>query len=387
MKNKKRVITLLFLFLFLFIIIKNSYSIVITPPYVNIDYIPGERVNWSFNVGGYYEENSTMNIIAYPSEELNQTTFITSQQPIPLKNHEWLPVTGYLDLPLDLKPGIHRTGVIVQQEIPKNISQGLVAVIGVEYVIYVIVPFPGKYIDSSLQVQNANVGQPIIFTVILTNLGSETIKDTNILLTIYDKDNKIIANLSDSQQDIKQYDRVEKIFDWPTGNNPFGFYTTLMNLTYDSIKDSKSINFRIGDILIDITNITGTTIKTGKIGKVSIKSESQYNDNINNVYAQIEADNKIWKSSTINFVPFGVNDLEIFLDTQDIKTGVYDAKAKLFYADKISEKDFKLTVKKNFFQNSALLYISLIAVLIIIVIVAYVLKNKKKDVLISNNKK
>ena len=218
-------------------------------------------------------------------------------------------------------------------------------------------------------------------------MGSETIKDTNILLTIYDKDNKIIANLSDSQQDIKQYDRVEKIFDWPTGNNPFGFYTTLMNLTYDSIKDSKSINFRIGDILIDITNITGTTIKTGKIGKVSIKSESQYNDNINNVYAQIEADNKIWKSSTINFVPFGVNDLEIFLDTQDIKTGVYDAKAKLFYADKISEKDFKLTVKKNFFQNSALLYISLIAVLIIIVIVAYVLKNKKKDVLISNNKK
>jgi hypothetical protein len=382
MKNKKWLIVLSFLFLF--ITLKTTYSMVITPPYTNINYVPGERVNWSFNVGGYHEENSTLNLVVYPNGEFNQTTVIESQQPIPLKIREWLPVSGYLDLPSDLKPGIHRTGVIIQQEIPKNQSQGIFAVLGVEYVIYVIVPFPGKYLDSSLEIQNANAGKPIIFTATLTNLGSQTIKNTDILLTIYDKENKTIGNFSDNQKDIKQYDKIQKIFEWPTGTNPFGFYTVLMNLTYDSIQDSKLAKFRIGDILININNITGDIIEKGKIGKVVIQSESQYNDDISNVYAQIEFNNKIWKSSTVNFVSFGLNDLEIFLDTTDIPIGVYDAKAKIIYADKVTEKDFKLTVtvKKSFLQNKIFLSSILIIILIILAIVIYRLikkKNTQKD--------
>lgn len=367
----------------------SGRSLLLSPPYDKYTYEPGKIYSWSFNVGGLKEANQTQLFEVYPSNELNQSLIIFSNKTLTLTPNAWVSVYGQFKVPNDLKPGSHKAGITVVSKPSKESQQGLSALVGIEYIIYVDVPYPGKYLEASLDVQNVNKGDTVKFMTSLTGKGIEKINFANIKLIVYDSNNKNIYEINDNVENINPSDAIKKTFEWNTKINPDGIYKVVMEINYDTDKIILEKNFRIGDLVIKIVNITGTNIYKGDTGKIVVIGESQYNSFIDQAYATIEfnsGDSLLQlKSSSYGFDPFTRNNFEIFLDTSNIKIGEYNATAKIIYANKTEQKEFKINVKNKllsiiFSIQTILIFIIVILILIILFILIKRDKNKKNEI-------
>lgn len=385
---KKRFTILIFLiFIFFLLTITKIKALIISPPYINIDYEPGKTYNWGFNVGGIKEENVIAYFSVYTTGELNQSIKVLTNQTIALSAGKWAQIGGTLTLPSKLKPGINRNGVVVVQVPDKDGYSNLAALIGVEYVINVVVPYPGKYLEVSLDVQSVKVNEPVIFAIKLINRGSQTINKADVILEIYNADNNKITDFNEKVENIDIGETSTLLIDWQSKGQKYGIYKAIAIINYDGETETIEKSFRLGDLIIDIINITGNVINKGDVGKMGVVAESQSNDFIDNAYAivEIETNKGILqlKSPSLNFDPFTTREFNVFLETSNLDVGIYDAKAKVFYADKIAGKSFSIIIKRDIFR-SILTTQNLIMLLIIILLIILLLnfikfRRYKKD--------
>ncbi|MEK6974512.1 MAG: hypothetical protein AABW41_04735 [Nanoarchaeota archaeon] len=367
---KKKVI-LFFVLIFFFLMVNNTRALLISPPILNIDYEPGKTVYWGFNVGGIREENAIGYYSLYATEELNQSIKITSNKSIILSTGKWIPIGGTMIIPPELKPGIHKAGIVVVQT-PENPNSGIIAVIGVEYVINVMVPYPGKYIEGTLDVRSVKVNEPVNFIIKLVNRGSEKVLKADIDLDVFDSNNEKAGEIHGSIENLETNSAQTIELQWDSRNKPYGIYRAVAKIKYDGGSDILQKEFRLGDLVVDIINITGNYIEKGTIGKIIIHAQSQSNDFVE-AYALVELNTKNeilqLKSSQISIDPFSIRDFQVFLDTSSIDVGDYEAKAKLFYEDKVTEKEFNVYVTRNLFKSMMTTQTLLIFVIILLLVI------------------
>src|SRR3989344_6569927 len=377
---KKRVY-LLFLFILLYSFSANA--LIISPPERNYDFHPDYHYNFSFAVGGN-NDNTPIDVKTYTKGDLEKYVTFNQENGV-ISPGRWTEFTGDIILPEKLKAGYHDTRVGVVQTSSKE--SGFSSLVGVEMILGVRVPYPGRYIENNLEVNDVRVNESVKFILTFHNYGSEDIEDVRSSIEIYGINGEKVDSLKVDSFSINNGETRVINFNWSSVGNKIGMYRAVLNSNYDGeeLATSEKI-FRIGDILIEIVSINGTKIDKGKIGRVLVSTRSYWNTNIDDVYALLEASTSNGliqiKSQSITYSPWANLDIPLFVDGNKIDIGRYDAKIRIYYANKTAEKVFVLEIKENKFVklfSTRNLLILIVIILIIVMILNFrkFIKNKK----------
>lgn len=271
------------------------------------------------------------------------------------------------------KPGPNPIYIGVIEALPEGGGMG--ARVGVEAVILINVPYPGKYAEVSVSVGNINEGEDLEFRVNVNNLGLENI-DALTNVEVYSGEEKI-ETVDLGQKYIETQKEWEFMKKHNSSDYKPGPYKAIAVVNYGKITKAET-EFKIGSLFVNITNWT-TEVIEGKINPFEIEIESLWNTPISNIYADVNITDKtnngsvdFFKTPSVSLNPWQKTTLQGYLNAEKIKTGAYEANVTLFYEDATTGKIIEINVinpRKALIIKLAIGSIIGIAVLIIIYLV------------------
>ena len=247
------------------------------------------------------------------------------------------------------KPGSHRQVIMVKEErYNKHAGINVYAAPGVP--LFIHVPFEGKYLDAVLQADDAKINEPALFTIGLTNLGSQTINSVSGDIDIYSSDKTLITNvITDRLSAFEPTFAGTLSAKMETIGFKAGKYTAKANLRYDEFsKSTEEVTFRIGELKINIVNNTKESY-IGKINKFEVLAESAWNDPVEDVYAEVNlaGNGASFKTLADTIGAWEIKKLTGYLDATNIPLGNYTIEITLHYAGKSESKDGILEIKSE----------------------------------------
>jgi len=281
------------------------------------------------------------------------------------------------------KPGPNNLFIRTEQVLDEGVGVGTSISIGA--LIRINVPYPGKYIELSFDVENVNQGEPLNFNLEVVSKGKETI-DAVAYIDIYSGEDKLdYFNMGRKTLALNEKHNFKKVIS-TEGYSP-GIYKAVATVIYgdgDGERESIEKDFRIGHLYVDIINYT-TEVVSGKINPFFINVQSEWKHPVKDIYANVSLGN----SSNSNFFSFLTPPVTIngfqpyqlggFIDAQNIPIGEYDINISLYYMGKITSKLDVIQVIKE--RKGNLLFIILGAIVALIVICAvyfFIIKKRKK---------
>ena len=245
----------------------------------------------------------------------------------------------------------------------------------------------------SINPSKIRIGEIVHFTVDLLNFGTEDLINLNTNIDIKGPNGDVLESnptttisllTPGSRDQLKSY--------WKSDGYPAGEYSAEAKIDYGGTYLAEpKIKIRVGDILINILNVT--TQLNESIGKVFISVESNWNDLIKDVYAEIIIRNgsKVIdriKTSSINMEPWSRKILTAFWERRALPAGEYELETIVYYEDKQSNKIIKvdlpeLTDLPSPAKIDSVLLIVVVSFLVLILIINLVwfffnLKEKKQ---------
>ncbi len=256
------------------------------------------------------------------------------------------------------KPGTHEARIVVR-EVPVDAAikgSHVGATASVVTQLHVIVPYPGKYAEVELKISETGAGQPLTFIVPVNNYGTQNIVKAKGIIDIYGPTNDKITSLETDSLGIKSKERGELVTVWEGDINP-GKYFVIVTVTYDGETATAEKVFSVGDLAIDILDVTVKDYKLGGIAKFNILVESKWAEDLADVYAEMtvtqNGDEIIrFKSASETVKALAKEELIAYWDTEGIKEGTYDAKLALYYGDRSTERELKAIVSLNSIEVS-----------------------------------
>ncbi len=249
---------------------------------------------------------------------------------------------------LDLKGGSYE-GRIVAVEVPEAQSGQIsaAAVLGVATQVVLRVPYPGEYIEATLDVNEVEPGKNITFVVGATNLGSKQTKVSAQIDIL--RGSEIVGRIKSNEIIIQPQQRNALRAEWPAVES--GVYTARATVNYDGNKKTTvSKEFRISGLMLEIKRIFVKNYRLNEIAKVAIVVESKWNDIIKDVYGHLTVTSDKgdtvgdFKSASVDMQPKAVETIYAYWDTEGVEKGVYDGKIVLHYEDNQIEKILKAKI-------------------------------------------
>ena len=248
------------------------------------------------------------------------------------------------------------------------------------------VPYPGIYAEIGFNAHDLNINETANFAVRIHNLGKLSITNAKAVIDIFDVNERLVEKLFSEEKVVlpKALESLEAFFD--ASKHTAGAYKAIAHVTYaDRLKDLES-TFKIGALNIQITNYTKTFFKD-KIAKFDIEIESKWNNNINNVYAEIIISNdskqvSSFKTISVDLEPWESEVISTFWDAAGLAEGVYDVTIMLVYEDKKTEVSGKIEIREEKERKPISAYLTgtnlLIALVLLLAIINIVLLIGKK---------
>ena len=365
-----------FIWIFLILFLGLNFSLVsaalgISPAKMTIDFEPGGKFFSNFQSIGVASEQK---LIVYAKGDFaDYVTFDRTK----LVGRQGF--TAYLNLPnVAEKPGENKLYIMVGEE--KKVEQGFGARLEVGALILIKVPYPGKYAEiKRIYVNEVNEGEPIDLGVEVENLGTENIL-VNSELVIYSdgeffKEYDLGSRFINTKESYTFSKTVHEGYDE-------GSYVAKGIIRYDSIIKNISREFQVGTLFIEVLNWTKEVI-VGKIGEFNIEIKSKWNNEINNVYAEVnvtddEEQVDYFKTPSIPLGKQSKGILKGHVNAEQLKTGKYQARIKLFYDGESSEEvvDFKVKYEKQI--NYIYVVGGVVIVMLLIAFLVLFFKGRKK---------
>ena len=285
------------------------------------------------------------------------------------------------------KPGPNKLSVRVGEVAEE--TEGIGVAVRVAAAIIIDVPYPGKYAEINLKVHDINEGEPLNLEVNVSSKGEEDI-DAEVLVNIYDEDENRLETLNLGRKTVKsQTTRIfKKIFD--TKNYGAGNYKAEALVYYDGKVANQSKWFRIGHLFVDIVNWT-KYFEPGKLNKFNIEIESEWNADIDKVYAEVTILEK--NNLSVNLTSFKTPPVKLkkwkkatllgYLEAENLESKNYAANITIFYKDKTTSKIIEIMpIEKPFVEKYKFLIIagSSFFLLIVIIVVSYFIYRKFRSV-------
>ncbi len=349
-----------------------SAALGLTPAIIRVDFKPYDKFLINFNVVG---AEPTQKLEVYTSGDLAEYVKFDKNK---LLGSEAF--TAYIDFPREItKPGQHVIYLRVREV--NEVSSGIGTRIEIGAALVVKVPYPGRYAEiKSFYVNNTNAGESVIFYSQIENLGVENlIIRPNI--EVY-SNNKLIDNFTLENRLVNH--TTTEIFTKKveSGYKP-GVYNATINFDYGKIINQKTYFF-VGSLFIDIINCTSKFIK-GRISEFIIEIESKWNNDVRNVYAEINVTKNgnqvdFFKTPSIELKRWEKSVLKGFFNSENLETGNYIANVSLFYEDKVSEKIINIRVSNPPMSRDTMMVIGAIAFMffILVGIIIYLFLNRRK---------
>jgi len=194
--------------------------------------------------------------------------------------------------------------------------------------------YPGKYVEVILDAKDAKIGEDAEFEVTVKNLGTENISSVKATIEIYNGKKKLDEVKTD-EKPLNVLESVKLYAKWPTRGQEPGKYFAKAIVDYDGNTAYANDTFRIGQLYIAITNFTKNAI-AGTINKFLVEIESNWNDDVENVYADVFVFKNGEKKSQFKTISekvskFEKKNLTGYLDASNIDVGIYDLSIVLNY--------------------------------------------------------
>ena len=339
----------IFIFFCMFLILfTNVLSIGITPGKYTINFYPDYQENVKYTIVN--NEHKDMDVLLTLEGDLSNS-IILHNKIVPISSTEEFVNLNYdVKLPAKIdKPGIHEFR-LTALDLPKNYNKEgsfVGATTAVVSLIQVRVPYPGKYIEGKLSIEEKD--GKLRFLIPITNLGKEDVYLTNAVVDVYGPTNEKLFTLKSDQRGIKSFEKTELVAE--LGNNlNSGKYYAVANVNYDGeILKLESI-FEAGESRLNIVDISVRNFKLGEIAKVSVLVESNWNKPIEEIYSSliVRRENGDFitsvKSATMDIDPLSQKQFDLFWDTAGVKEGTYDAEVSVNYDEKSIKNNLKAFV-------------------------------------------
>ncbi len=251
------------------------------------------------------------------------------------------------------------------------------------------VPYPGYYAQiSQYSLKNVNSGLDTNLKFTLWNRGKNNLINTNYEFVIKGEDGNVLLQTSEGGIDIET--QTQKEFEASLDTSHFipGYYNATLNYYYEDKIESKNSEFKVGQLNIEIVNHT-KQLYNDSIQRFNIDVQSEWNAVIKDVYAEVNIEGRIAKTSPASLSNFEAKSLITHIDTSGIPIGDYNAEVRVFYLDKETHKELPIKLIERaeektpgIFANPLILILIIIIVLLFIssiFLIAIFMKNSNKE--------
>lgn len=344
----------------------------ISPAKKNIDFSPGAEYTFTYNV---YSDTPDRKIEVYAEGDLAEYVSFSRTD---LSGGGDVVVTLRLPDSIDT-PGPH-TLLIGAKELPTE-QEFIGVAINIRAVIYVFVPYPGKYAEVELSVPDGNTGDKIPVQVYVINRGKEDITaETSVAFKTLDGQTVETMTFLPLSIPVGHEDYFRKYLD--TTNIKAANYIAEATVNYNGDQRVVNQTFRVGSLFVNITNMT-TRLQQRGIQKFFVGIESRWNNDLPEVYADVnvsnEAGSTVFRTPSLDLPKWSRKELTGYLDT-DVLEGKYLTAVTLHYAGQTTLAHGELYVYKYspLLVASVIIGIIVIVLMIIAGIVWFIRRSKKK---------
>lgn len=343
---------LLMMIVFL-LVVSTASALGITPGRTTINYEPGLEKEVSFSILNN-EHNSAKVVLTLQGELADSITLYENLIEFePSEDSKQLKYKIKLPDSIALEPGLHQAE-IVAMELPKQNSDGTYvgATVAVVSQVNVQVACPGKCIEADLSVLDAEENGTATFIVPVLNRGELGIGSARAVIDIYNLDYDQKASITTDTREIDSRGRTELSAKWNVNVNP-GNYLAKVSVFYDGETHNFEKQFTVGKNVLSIESILVNNFKLGQIAKLQILVENKFNQDLQDVFANLLVYNKndqvmVDIRSASEAIPAqSKKELIAYWDTVGVKKGEYDGKIIVKYNGKSTDKNLLLKVSQN----------------------------------------
>lgn len=334
------------------LLVSNVLALGITPGGTTYMFEPNAEKTFSFSVVNSEHKDLDLSIII--RGDLNNSISLSENKFKMAAGEADRRINVILKMPNELSPGTHISDIVVteSQNRTNNGNTFLGTSIGVVTQIYVIVPYPGKYLVASLNVIGPDENGNILFVFPVINRGEENIEKARVAADIYDSQGKLVAAVNTDEQSIAHSQRGELIGKL-SQNLSLGNYRMSAIIYYDGQTLSMDKTFSIGEPLIELNDMKVQDFNLGGIAKFEMTVENKWSEEIKGAYSRMMVYNSYGEvlaeisSPPQDIPPLSKAVLVSYWDSSGAGKAVYDAVLSLNYEGKSNEKKFKLDVEDN----------------------------------------
>ncbi|MCK4996830.1 hypothetical protein KAS08_00870 [Candidatus Pacearchaeota archaeon] len=302
---------------------------------------------------------------------------------------DYIQGTGIFTVTLKLpekinKPGTHTLYVKVSES--KNDSSSKIGgIAAIRAPIRILVPYPGKYTESTFKINNINEGEDSRYELDIQNLGTDDVTvDTLVEIFKVNENGKKVLTKKLDDMPLKSKNALKIVEDLDTNNFESGIYFAKATVSYGKI-EILNTTFRIGEFTVDIIDYD-YLFEKNKINKFNIEIENKWNTKIESIYADVTItdDGKVvstFKTISIDTNPWEIKNMTGFFDTGKLESKRYLANINLFYGDSNTHKLAAIYVQdppkeRNYLQY-ALIGVAILSLIMIIGFAILIIKIKK----------
>jgi len=335
----------------LLILIQEASSIGVTPTNFEVWFEPDKEADYRF--AARVRETEPSNVVLYAKGDLSDNIIFPVNE-TELVPEEWTDFNFTIKFPALMAPGLHenRVGIAGKAKSgPDGGGTGIGVIAGVEILLYVRVPFQGRFLElKNFEISTGEVNKPVEFLITVRNLGKEKVDDATARITIKDGKGELIGTITSDSKQIEPRETSTLRAEWTTSSP--GEYIAEALLIYDNNRLTvPPKNFRVGDLLVDIYNVSAPPIKKGEVAKVNVDIRSMWNLQIDKVYADLIVKDASGAqvgegvSQTVDLGKWSTASLLIYWDSKAMPVGDYTGNVVLHYAGKTSEKPVIIQIK------------------------------------------
>lgn len=327
-----------------------------------------EDVNASVNIGGPFAEHFIMTDGVQEVNSGSSTKYMIEYS---------FPAS------LDLHGSVNHD-LNVNQEITE-IQDGISASLSVVARVVVDVPYPERYLEYGLSVEDVNEGEELKFNFNLANKGEGNIFGFKSNLIIYDlSTGEVLKELQDSSSSLISGAKVTKIINLNSSELGGGTFLADSYVVYDGIEtDHKNITFKIGYEDVEVIEYPLNAV-FGGIRKLMFTVDNKWNIAIEDVVIETHIEKNgvpITErsiSNSFNLNALGEEKVPVYLDISNVNRGDYQLVVTVKYngSEKIQKFDFSIINEGTIFTKGVITYL-LIGLLVVANILWLVLRNGK----------
>ncbi|MBW2980532.1 hypothetical protein KY360_03885 [Candidatus Woesearchaeota archaeon] len=284
-----------------------------------------------------YAEGDLKDFISLPQKELE---FSSSEE---IKTVQFSLELSEKQLP----PGRVEGRIIVEEELYSlDRDDGYVAAnLKIAHKVHVDVPFPEKYIEAKVEVDEQEEGVGLITSV--KNLGTQDLEEVKPEVKVF-SGNEIIESYEhppeylDHMEEHSFRDYVEKE---KLGK---GEFKVLSSISYAEYTLEVIEAFMIGKPIIEIINYDKYFVEK-RINELAVELKSEWNTLIENIHLEtfVFKDNKeVFNTKTTSFdlQPYEERKVITHFDTRNLELGEYDINLVLYYGNQSTIEKYKAEV-------------------------------------------